>query len=129
MAVLCVVWTLFLSASMPPAKHCIDLATCVSLHERLHSFVSFIRTEEAFTAYEDNAKLMVEDSSCRAEHERARERKRLFNEMYSEVSLELSRRERLRTTTFLPILDSLLTELVWRTELASLFTLLISSEA
>ena len=43
--------------------------------------------------------------------------------------LELSRRERFRTSIFLPILDSLLTELVWRTELASLFTLLISSEA
>jgi len=45
---------------MPPAKHCIDLAICVSLYERLHSFVSSIRTEEAFTAYEDKAELMVE---------------------------------------------------------------------
>ena len=83
---------------MSPAKHCIDLAICVSLYERLHSFVSSIRTEEAFTAYEDKAELMVEDSSCRAEHERARERKRLFNEVDSEVGLELSRRERLRNS-------------------------------
>ena len=114
---------------MPPAKHCIDLATCASICKRLHSFVSSISTEEAFNAYEDKAKLTMEDSSCRTEHERARERKRLFNEMYSEVGLELSPRERFRTWTFLPILDSLLTELVWRTEVAFLFTLLISSEA
>jgi len=45
---------------MPPAKHCIDLATCASLYESLHSFVSSIRTEEAFTAYEDKPELMVE---------------------------------------------------------------------
>jgi len=61
---------------MLPAKHCTDLATCASLHESLRSFVSSIRTEEAFTAYEDKAKLMMEltmeDSSCHAEHERAR---------------------------------------------------------
>ena len=84
-------------------------------------------------AYEDKAKLIVEltteDSSYRTEHERAREKKPLFSEVDSEVGLQLTPRERFRTSTFLPILDSLLTELVWRTEVAFLFTLLTSSEA
>ena len=65
----------------------IDLATSVSLYERLHSFVSSIHTEEASTAYEDKAKLMVEYSGYRAEHEQARKWKQLFNEVDSEVEL------------------------------------------
>lgn len=139
MAVLCVVWDSILerfnSTSKTLQKVNIDLATCVSLYESLHSFISSIRTEEAYLSYEDKAKLLVEDSSYRAEHARARKRRRLFNEVDSEV--QLSPRERFRTSTYLPILDSLLTELVRRTEVYSklkhrfgfLFTLLTSSEA
>jgi len=84
---------------MPPAKHCIDLATCASLYESLHSFLSFIRTEEVFTAYEDKIDGGIgEDSSYRTEHEQARERKRLFNQVDSEVDLELSPSERFSTS-------------------------------
>jgi len=100
-----------------------DLATWVSLYESLHSFVSSIRTQEASTAYGDKAKLMAEDSSYHAEHERAKKRKRLFNEVDSEVELFPSERS-FRASTFLPILDSLLTELVRRTDVDFLFTLL-----
>lgn len=139
MAVLCVVWDSILErfhvTSKTLQKVNIDLATCVSLYESLHSFISSIRTEEAFTSYEDKAKLMVEDSTYRAEHARARKTKRLFNEMDSEV--QLSPRDSFRTSTYLPILDSLLTELVRRTEVYSnlthrfgfLFTLLTSCDA
>ena len=139
MAVLCVVWDSILqrfnATSEKLQKVNIDLGTCVSLYESLHAFVTSIRTAEAFTSYEDKAKLMVEDSSYREEHGRARKKKRLFNEVDSEV--ELSPRERFRTSTFIPILDSLLMELVRRREVYSklkhrfgfLFTLLTSSDA
>jgi hypothetical protein len=134
MAVLCVVWDSVLerfnATSKTLQKVNIDLATCVSLYESLHSFISSIRTEEAYTSYEDKAKLLVEDSNYRAEHARARKTK-----VDSEV--QLSPRERFRTSTYLPILDSLLTELIRRTEVylklkhwfGFLFTLLTSSEA
>ena len=66
MAVLCVVWDTvherFNLTSKTLQKVNIDHANCVSLYESLHSFITSIRTEEAFTSYEDKAKLMVEDS-------------------------------------------------------------------
>ena len=65
MAVLCVVWDSvverFNVTSKTLQKVNIDLATCVSLDESLHSFISSIRTEEAFTSYEDKAKLGKEN--------------------------------------------------------------------
>ncbi|CAM1297492.1 Uncharacterised protein r2_g681 [Pycnogonum litorale] len=59
----------------------------------------------------------MEGSSYRADHQRACKRKRIFDEVDSEV--ELTPREKFRTSTFLPILDSLLTELVRRMEVYS----------
>ena len=83
MAVLCVIWDSVLERFNITSKTLqelnIDLATCVSLYESLQSFISSIRTEEAFTSYEDKTKLMVEGSSYCAEHARATKKKRLFN--------------------------------------------------
>ncbi|CAM1319945.1 Uncharacterised protein r2_g2830 [Pycnogonum litorale] len=138
MAVLCVVWDTILERFNATSKTLqevnIDLGTCVSLYESLQYFVKSIRTEEAFYSYEERAKFMMEGSSYRADHQRTRKRKRLFDEVDSEV--ELTPREKFRTSTFLPILDSLLTELVRRMEVYSklkhqfgfLFTLHTSSE-
>ncbi|CAM1329396.1 Uncharacterised protein r2_g3859 [Pycnogonum litorale] len=138
MAVLCVVWDTILerfnATSKTLQKVNIDLGTCVSLYESLQYFVKSIRTEEAFYSHEEKAKFMMEGLSYRADNQRARKRKRLFDEVDSEV--ELTPREKFRTSTFLPILDSLLTELVRRMEVYSklkhqfdfLFTLHTSSE-
>jgi len=94
MAVLCVVWDYVLqrfnATSEKLQKVNIDLGTCVSLYESLHAFVSSIRTAEAFTSYEDKAKLMVEDSSYREVRGPARKKKRLFNEVDSEVYIAVS---------------------------------------
>ena len=78
MAVLYVVWDSalerFNATSKILQKENFALADCVSLYESLHSFISSIRTEVAFTSFEDKAKLVVEDSSYHAEHARARKK-------------------------------------------------------
>ena len=63
----------------------IDLATCVQLYESLLEFVLSVRNDEAFENFEEITKLLVEDYSYRAEHQRLRKRKRYFEETDKEV--------------------------------------------
>ena len=111
-SILCVLWDSILerfdATSKTIQKIEIELATCVHLYESLLVFVRSLRNDEAFDNFEEMAKLLVEDYSYRAEHQRSRIRKRYFEEANNEILMSPSQ----KTTTFYSILDSLTTELM-----------------
>ena len=73
-----------------------------------------MRNDEAFENFEEMAKLLVENYSYRSEYQRQRKRKRYFEETDKEVVMSL--RQKFKSETLFPILDSLTTELMKRKE-------------
>ena len=91
----------------------------MNLYESPLQFVSSLQNEEKdFENFQEKAKLLVQDHSYRADNQRSR--KRIFFSFFKvDIEVELPPQMKFKTATYLPILDSLGTELRKRKEVYS----------